>query len=649
MPVFTQLQAPLSVPGWDYYFGRGTHVSGLINGGFVTTWFDNLNNVFSFHSQLFDSSGNPMSRVDGLSPTMELYSGIAPLSSGGFVFTWETGLNPETMRDVYAQVYGPDGAVLIPSFRVNTSELSNQDTPAVAGLPNGGSIIVWEDLGGATGDPSRNGVTAQLFGADGRPVGTEFRVNTTTAGEQGDPVVAALPNGNIAVAWLDSGLFGSTISSISLQIIDGNGSLIGQEVSVTSTSYAWQPQIAVLSDSRFLMTWTQQNSTLGDASSGAIHAQVFNLDGSKSGSEFLVNTGTDGNQSSSQVTVLRDGRYLISWHDSTDNATKAQFFDAQGNRTGGEVVLSTEFGLGDSTVLADGRIAVLYDSAGALKCQILDPRVAEVNFAGTRHSDDFVGTIWDDDLRGQDGDDRLVGGRGSDRLLGDSGNDKLLGEAGRDLIEGGTGDDVLDGGSGADWLIGGSGNDTYVLSSGADTIIESQQGGSDWLTSDNHSINLSRYVNIENAQLSGALALNLTGSSGDNILYGNDGINMIRGGSGRDLLFGGLGSDVFRIAPGDSVVGSRRDVIGDFSSGDVIDLTSMVSRAMKASGAIFELIGTAPFHGVEGEIRIKLFDRAGTEKDRTLLEGDTDGDGHADFQIMLLGLHRLQAVDLGVS
>lgn len=50
-------------------------------------------------------------------------------------------------------------------------------------------------------DGSGLGVYAQLYDAAGKASGTEFKVNTTTAGDQSQPAVAALTSGNFVAAW----------------------------------------------------------------------------------------------------------------------------------------------------------------------------------------------------------------------------------------------------------------------------------------------------------------------------------------------------------------------------------------------------------------------------------------------------------------
>src|SRR5687768_10535222 len=50
-------------------------------------------------------------------------------------------------------------------------------------------------------DGSSEGIFGQRFAATGSPVGTEFRVNTSTAGSQFKPAIASGVAGNFVVTW----------------------------------------------------------------------------------------------------------------------------------------------------------------------------------------------------------------------------------------------------------------------------------------------------------------------------------------------------------------------------------------------------------------------------------------------------------------
>ena len=71
----------------------------------------------------------------------------------------------------------------------------------------------------------------------------------------------------------------------------------------TTNSTQYEPVISKLADGRFVATWTDDPSgVLGDHDQST-HAQIFNADGSKSGTEFQVNVPTQGDQSLSAITL----------------------------------------------------------------------------------------------------------------------------------------------------------------------------------------------------------------------------------------------------------------------------------------------------------------------------------------------------------
>jgi Ca2+-binding RTX toxin-like protein len=169
--------------------------------------------------------------------------------------------------------------------------------------------------------------------------------------------------------------------------------------------------------------------------------------------------------------------------------------------------------------------------------------------------------------------------------------------------------------------------------------------------------------NVENLTLTGAAAINGTGNALGNILRGNGAANVLSGGaggdqlfggagpdtlvggSGRDLATGGTGADTFKFASGDfgGLTNATCDLIADFNhaDGDKVDLQAVdANTANGAADDAFAFIGTDPFGHVAGQLR--LFVAAAV----TVLQGDTNGDGTADFWIRFNGAPTLVVGDL---
>ena len=134
----------------------------------------------------------------------------------------------------------------------------------------------------------------------------------------------------------------------------------------------------------------------------------------------------------------------------------------------------------------------------------------------------------------------------------------------------------------------------------------------------------------------------LYGEAGDDTLQGGDGNDNIYGGAGRDVMSGGLGIDNFWFDEGDfaGLTNGTADRIQDFVQGqDRIRLTDIDANALVAGDQAFVFIGGTAFSNTAGELR---YTQSGGV---TLVEGDVDGDGAADFAIALTGTIALLGSD----
>jgi serralysin len=126
----------------------------------------------------------------------------------------------------------------------------------------------------------------------------------------------------------------------------------------------------------------------------------------------------------------------------------------------------------------------------------------------------------------------------------------------------------------------------------------------------------------------------LLGRGGEDVLYGGVGDDVLIGGGDRDALHGGTGVDTFRYLAGDQHKSEKgNDRILDLHNQDVIDLAGLDADQLTAGDQAFHLVGA--FTGAAGELT-RIYD---AERDRTLLMGDDDGDGVADFKVAIDGDH----------
>ena len=323
---------------------------------------------------------------------------------------------------------------------------------------------------------------------------------------------------------------------------------------------------------------------------------------------------------------------------------------------------------------------------------------------GSSFADTLTGNAGNNRLDGGLGDDTLTGGAGNDTYVVDA-NDVVVeavgggidteistasntvlaanvenltlasrgvtatGNALANRIIGNASANVIDGGIGADIMTGGAGNDSYVIDNVGDRIVELAGGGHDSAVS---SVSFTLAAGLDDLTLTGTGDLNATGNADNNVIIGNYGANLLRGGLGDDQLWGKLGADTLRGEAGNDriVGGAGRDIMtggtgsdsfvfagGDFAGtsattcdlimdfnhaeGDKIDLSAVdANTASAATNEAFAFIGSDAFGHIAGQLRVAVMTGG------VMLQGDTNGDGIADFWVRCDGASTLVAGDL---
>jgi hypothetical protein len=203
------------------YNQRTPSVAALAGGGFVVTW------VSEQQRQLSASVGNNTTYVStnsSLIPSVDIYARLftaagaangneflvntdnnpcanpvaAAATDGSFLISWTVRdmANPNNSLDIFARNFSSNG-VGGTAFYANTRLYGDQYIPRVSALGLD-YLVTWTSLGQ---DSSREGVYGQFVHNDGTLKGAEFRVNTTTTGQQMQPTVTADGMNQFLVVW----------------------------------------------------------------------------------------------------------------------------------------------------------------------------------------------------------------------------------------------------------------------------------------------------------------------------------------------------------------------------------------------------------------------------------------------------------------
>ncbi len=293
---------------------------------------------------------------------------------------------------------------------------------------------------------------------------------------------------------------------------------------------------------------------------------------------------------------------------------------------GGVGTDTADGGAGDDVIFVDSNLDVVREVAG----QGYDTVYSSVSYALTNSV--FVEVLSTSDFNGLNAID----------LTGNALDNRLFGNAGRNFLIGGTG---------ADFLSGREGDDSYGVDNVGDVVQELAGGGFDTVYS---SVNyrLTDDVRVEvlsTSDFGSTGAVNLTGNSFDNLLFGNLGSNFLIGGGGTDTLTGFDGddsygvdnqNDVVREALGggyDTVYASSSYTLANDTSVEVLSTADFASTAAinltgnNAANQLFGNAGANVLNGGSGSDVLTGFGGADTFSFTTAL-GNNNVDRITDFQ-----------------
>ncbi|GJL93439.1 calcium-binding protein [Hyphococcus sp.] len=508
------------------------------------------------------------------SPTM------ATLSNGNIVVV-NRDQNGGNASDgaIEIRILDSSGAVVAGYGAFITSGTGVNTEPHVAALDGGGFVVTWTS---PTIDGNSDGIAAAIYDNAGIEVVAPFQVNNNTAGSQNEPRVAGLEDGGFVIIWDDDA--GDLIRG---QRFDETGAEVGNQFSMDRQSEA-APDIAGLRDGRFVITFERIASgnsdifaQIWDPRESTINGEPFSsnvIAGRSDGSTINgglaadllsgVNADDTVNGGAGADTLLGGGGDDLLIGETSSGLAGADMLDGQGGN-------DTLFGgyLNDTLIGGTGNDEL----RGEAGDDSLNGGGGMDTLIGREGNDNLDGGVADDRLFGGSGDDTLNGNNGEDHVSGQAGNDVVNGGAGADRIWGKDGDDTLDGDGGADLIRGGQGNDLIVGGTGDDTLegiadndTIAGEGGHDMLfggTGDDFILGGAGNDYIEgnggNDLIAGG---DFSNANGEDTLIGGGGDDTLLGMNQDDTLTGNSGDDLFQFA-----MGEDNDTITDFVAGGVED------------------------------------------------------------------------------
>lgn len=273
---------------------------------------------------------------------------VASDLAGKFVACWSDGRNdlylPNANFDIFAQMFSPLGVKIGGNFRVtNDAGTGTHQSASIAPLGYCSSIIVWADNRNNEG---RFNIFGQIYGMDGAPEGTNFKINLDTVKSHStvNPAVAANNAGRFASSW-EKKINLSPEGRLYLRIFDEGGLTSVEEMVINSETDTLGYNVALAMDEsgRVFAVWEdKRNGKL------EIFMQRINSAGNLMGYDIKVNDN-DNVASSFDPEIATDpyGNLLVTWTEVdsiTDRQIMARLFDREGNARGACIIVGVDHG-----------------------------------------------------------------------------------------------------------------------------------------------------------------------------------------------------------------------------------------------------------------------------------------------------------------
>lgn len=331
-----------------------------LNDGFIAVWmrtinvydadFFNVNVGYCYdlygigclyriiYGQLYDAHANSLGdafQINDIAAYSNWEPHIAKLGDDLLIVTWRTvnhNLYPTMGSDIAGKFYDMAMNAVGEGFIVNDVLYGEQYGGMVASLNTTHYMVVWQ----YDGD-----IYARTCGIPGYVSSPSFKVNTVdltletniqgsftlqdssatiaqlslTAGNQEQPAIAALRDGNSVIAWRSNGSGRSEIYALIRDInervmyqCDGSSGVVDLlKISIDGKDAA-NPTVTTLSDGNFLITWIQSTNSGYEN----IYGSIYSGQGKRIGTAFAVidqNTGV-----SMPSLAAFDGGFIIVWN-----------------------------------------------------------------------------------------------------------------------------------------------------------------------------------------------------------------------------------------------------------------------------------------------------------------------------------------------
>ena len=261
---------------------------------------------------------------------------IAIDANGNFIVVWNSYRQDGDSGGIFGQRFSSTGQPAGSEFQINTITAGNQARPAAAMDAAGNFVVAWQGPGVSDED-----VFAQRFAADGQPLGLEFQVNSYAHSQQLYAGIAGSAGGQFVAVWQSKKTpQDANRTSICGQLYDSAGWMIGPEFTISEAPANCRYPAAAMDDSgNFAVVWMEEDG------SNKIMVRLYNADGTVRTEPLQVNTVRFSSITQPSIAMASSGRFAITWdgdpNRASDDDIHARLYQPDGTPMSEQFVVNT--------------------------------------------------------------------------------------------------------------------------------------------------------------------------------------------------------------------------------------------------------------------------------------------------------------------
>jgi hypothetical protein len=280
---------------------------------FLTVYTDRRSNGYSYYSRFVDEGGNISEEIS----TVEMHAVTTLMHSiarghNNYLFTWSRQRFPwDYRRDAFAVIIGDDGEPVSGLIQVSSDEVEHSPSFMRVAFDGVNYLVIWQD-----GSPMQNArILAQFVSAKTHAlVGDNFVIRPGSIGSEPAQVYPDIlfDGTNYLVTWDDNRTGERSVYGV---FVDTDGNLFGDDFVIAGQSHRQMLARVAYNGSKYMAVFSDRRH----GAKSSVYGQMFDAQGNLSGPEILLSQmqnnfgreypkiGSNGNQ------------FLVAWEQEETN------------------------------------------------------------------------------------------------------------------------------------------------------------------------------------------------------------------------------------------------------------------------------------------------------------------------------------------